>query len=108
MKTLFIWLAKLVVLGFWIGTVYFSFIHPLPGKISDLLPAFAVLVLFVHGIQAVVLSLIAKDLLTLKPYHYVSVLLFGFFTLLELRDPLFKAAQAKTQSASAPGPKTGQ
>lgn len=106
MKKLFIWLAKLVVLGFWAGIIYFSFIHPLPGKISDLLPAFAVLVLFVHGIQAVVLSLIAKDLIPLKPYHYISVLLFGFFTLLELRDPLFKAAQAKSKPAVTSGNET--
>ena len=37
-----LWLAKLIVLGFWVGAVYFTFIHPLPGKISTLIPAFAV------------------------------------------------------------------
>ena len=66
MKTIAIWIAKLIVLGFWGGVIYFSFIHPLPGKMSSLLPAFAVLVLFVHGIQAVMLNLIAKGLITLK------------------------------------------
>ncbi|MBP8172397.1 MAG: DUF1145 domain-containing protein [Aeromonadaceae bacterium] len=96
MKTIAIWIAKLIVLGFWGGVIYFSFIHPLPGKMSSLLPAFAVLVLFVHGIQAVMLNLIAKGLITLKPYHFISVLLFGFFTLLELRDALFLAAKEKS------------
>ena len=44
-----LWLAKLIVLGFWVGAVYFTFIHPLPGKISTLIPAFAVLMLLVMG-----------------------------------------------------------
>ena len=96
MKKIAILIAKLIVLGFWGGVIYFSFIHPLPGKMSSLLPAFAVLVLFVHGTQAVMLNLIAKGLITLKPYHFISVLLFGFFTLLELRDALFQAAKEKS------------
>ena len=51
--------------------------------------------LLVHGIQATVLTLIAKDLIPLTARHYVSLLLFGFFTMLELREELFNAAQAK-------------
>ena len=51
-----LWLAKLIVMGFWVGAIYFTFIHPLPGKISSLIPAFAVLMLFVHGIQAALLT----------------------------------------------------
>lgn len=96
-----LWLAKLIVMGFWVGAIYFTFIHPLPGKISSLIPAFAVLMLFVHGIQAALLTLIAKDLIPLTARHYISVLLFGFFTMLELREELFKAAQA-AQAASQP------
>lgn len=91
-----VWLAKLIVLGFWVGAVYFTFIHPLPGKISTLIPVFAVLMLLVHGIQAALLTLIAKDLIPLTSRHYISVLLFGFFTMLELREQLFKAAQAQS------------
>jgi putative membrane protein len=96
-----LWLAKLVVLGFWAGAIYFTFFHPLPGKISTLIPAFAVLMLLVHSIQAALLTLIAKDLIKLTRWHYLSVLLFGFFTMLELRDQLFKAAQAKTAELQA-------
>jgi putative membrane protein len=96
-----LWLAKLIVLGFWVGAVYFTFIHPLPGKISTLIPAFAVLMLLVHGIQAALLTLIAKDLLPLTVKHYISVLLFGFFTMLELREQLFKAAQAQSSALQA-------
>lgn len=97
-----LWLAKLIVMGFWVGAIYFTFIHPLPGKISSLIPAFAVLMLFVHGIQAALLALIAKDLIPLTARHYISVLLFGFFTMLELREELFKAAQAASQSKQPP------
>ena len=90
-----LWLAKLIVLGFWVGAIYFTFIHQLPGKLSTLILAFAVLMLLVHGIQAAVLTLIAKDLIPLTARHYISLLLFGFFTMLELREELFNAAQAK-------------
>ena len=38
MTKLLLWLAKAIVLGFWFGAIYFSFIHPLPGKISTLIP----------------------------------------------------------------------
>ena len=95
-------LAKLIVLGFWVGAIYFTFIHPLPGKISTLIPAFAVLMLLVHGIQAALLTLIAKDLIPLTARHYISVLLFGFSTMLELREQLFQAAQAKSGKVSEP------
>lgn len=95
-------LAKLIVLGFWLGVLYFSFIHPLPGKISALLPALAIMMLMLHGIQALLLGLMSKGLLTLTWRHYVSVLLFGFFSMLELRKPLFDAAQAATQRMQKP------
>ena len=62
----------------------------------------AVLMLLVHGIQAALLTLIAKDLIPLTARHYISVLLFGFFTMLELREQLFHAAQAKSGKGSAP------
>ena len=52
MKWLFLLLAKLIVMGFWLGSVYFIFIHPIEGKIHTLIPVFAVLVLTVHAIQA--------------------------------------------------------
>lgn len=58
--------------------------------------------LFVHGIQAALLTLIAKDLIPLTARHYISVLLFGFFTMLELREELFKAAQAASQPKQPP------
>ena len=42
MKWLFLLLAKLIVMGFWLGSVYFIFIHPIEGKIHTLIPVFAV------------------------------------------------------------------
>ena len=93
---IFLLLAQLIVLGFWAGAFYFTFLHPLPGKISTLIPAFAVLMLLVHGIQAAMLTLVARDLIPLRWTHYLSVLLFGFFTMYELRNALFQAAKAKT------------
>lgn len=91
---LLIWLAKIIILGFWFGAVWFSF-HPLPGKLSLLLPVFAVLVLLVHGIQAAIMTLVAKDVMPLRRWDYVGLLLFGFFSMLELRDRLLKASDAQ-------------
>ncbi|MFC3913743.1 DUF1145 domain-containing protein [Pseudaeromonas sharmana] len=102
MTRVFLWLAKAIVLGFWIGAIYFTFLHPLPGKISTLIPAFAVLMLLVHGIQAAMLTLIANGIMPLKWQHYVSVLLFGFFTMLDLRKALFQAAERKVAEKRNP------
>lgn len=104
LSRLFLLLAKLIVLGFWGGVLYFSFWHPLPGKISTLMPAFAVLMLLVHGIQAAMLTLVARGLIPLRWTHYVSVLLFGFFTMYELRNALFEAAKAKSSPGNSSTP----
>ncbi len=85
MKRFFLTIAKLIVMGFWIGSLYFTFFHPLEGKIHTLIPVFAVLVLVVHGIQAAIMTLVAKDLIKLTRLDYLLVLLFGFFKMLSLR-----------------------
>lgn len=94
MKKLLLGLAKLIVLGFWLGAIYYT-INPLPGKLHMLIPVFAVLVLMVHGIQAAIMRLVAGDLFKLTARHYLSLLLFGFFAMLELRDRLMQAAEHK-------------
>ncbi len=104
MTKLLLWLAKAIVLGFWVGAIYFSFIHPLPGKISTLIPVFAVLMLLVHGIQAAMLTLTANGSIQLKWYDYISVMLFGFFTILDLRKALFLAAERKVAEKKSPPP----
>ncbi|GAA4495038.1 DUF1145 domain-containing protein [Pseudaeromonas paramecii] len=91
---LVLWLAKIIILGFWCGAVWFT-LHPLPGKLSLLLPVFAVLVLLVHGIQAAIMTLVAKDVMPLRRWDYLSLLLFGFFAMLELRDRLLAASQSR-------------
>ncbi len=70
MKRMFIFLAKIIVMGFWLGSIYFTFFHPLTGKIHTLIPVFAVLVLLVHGIQAAIMTLVAKDLVKLSRLHH--------------------------------------
>ena len=96
-----LWLAKLIVMGFWVGAIYFTFIHPLPGKISSLIPAFAVLMLFVHGIQAAIMTLVAKDLIKLTKRDYIELLLFGFFRMFELRESLYQASLKKKAEIEA-------
>ena len=56
----------------------------------------------VHGIQAAMLTLIANGIMPLKWQHYVSVLLFGFFTMLDLRKALFQAAERKVAEKRNP------
>ena len=101
MKWLFLLLAKLIVMGFWLGSVYFTFIHPLEGKIHTLIPVFAVLVLMVHAIQAAIMTLVAKDMIKLTARDYIELLLFGFFRMIELRGAIYEAAQKKKAEIEA-------
>ena len=101
MKWLFLLLAKLIVMGFWLGSVYFTFIHSLEGKIHTLIPVFAVLVLTVHGIQAAIMTLVAKDMIKLTKRDYIELLLFGFFRMIELRGAIYEAAQKKKAEIEA-------
>ena len=101
MKWLFLLLAKLIVMGFWLGSVYFTFFHPLEGKIHTLIPVFAVLVLMVHGIQAAIMTLVAKDLIKLTKRDYIELLLFGFFRMFELRESLYQASLKKKAEIEA-------
>ncbi|MBB6056458.1 DUF1145 domain-containing protein [Tolumonas osonensis] len=101
MKGFFLLLAKLIVMGFWLGSVYFTFLHPLEGRIHTLIPVFAVLVLMVHAIQAAIMTLVAKDLIKLSPRDYIELLLFGFFRMLELRGEIYEAAQRKKAEIEA-------
>ncbi len=101
MKWLFLLLAKLIVMGFWLGSVYFIFIHPIDGKIHTLIPVFAVLVLTVHAIQAAIMTLVAKDMIKLTKRDYIELLLFGFFRMIELRGAIYEAAQKKKAEIEA-------
>lgn len=101
MKHFFLTIAKLIVMGFWIGTLYFTFFHPLEGKIHTLIPVFAVLVLVVHGIQAAIMTLVAKDLIKLTRLDYLQVLLFGFFQMLSLREAIYEASKKKKAEIEA-------
>ncbi len=91
MKRLLLLLAKLIILGFWVGSLYFT-VNPLPGKLHMLVPLVAALVLMLHGIQAAIMRLVAGDVMTLRARHYVSLLLFGVFAMLELREQLLQTA----------------
>jgi Predicted membrane protein len=101
MKWFFLLLAKLIVMGFWLGSIYFTFLHPLTGKIHTLIPVFAILVLMVHAIQAAIMTLVAKDLVKLSTRDYIELLLFGFFRMLELRGAIYDAAQKKKAEIEA-------
>lgn len=101
MKSLLMLIAKLIVMGFWVGCIYFTFFHQLEGKIHTLIPAFAVLVLVVHGIQAALMTLVAKDLIQLTRNDYIQVFLFGFFRMIELRGKIYEAAQLKKAEIEA-------
>lgn len=101
MKRFFLTIAKLIVMGFWIGSLYFTFFHPLEGKIHTLIPVFAVLVLVVHGIQAAIMTLVAKDLIKLTRLDYLQVILFGFFQMLSLRDAIYEASKKKKAEIEA-------
>ena len=101
MKWFFLLLAKLIVMGFWLGSVYFTFFHPLEGKIHTLIPVFAVLVLTVHAIQAAIMTLVAKDMIKLTKRDYIELLLFGFFRMIELRGAIYEAAQKKKAEIEA-------
>lgn len=83
------------------GSVYFTFFHPLEGKIHTLIPVFAVLVLMVHGIQAAIMTLVAKDLIKLTKRDYIELLLFGFFRMFELRESLYQASLKKKAEIEA-------
>lgn len=94
-KRFFVLIAKLIVMGFWLGCIYYTWIHPIGGKLQTMIPVFGVLALMVHGIQAALMTLVAKDLIQLTRRDYIELLLFGFFRMIELREALYHAAKQK-------------
>jgi putative membrane protein len=100
MKRIFNLLAMGLVLFFWFG-VLVSLIAPLPGKLNGFLPVCGVIVALLHWLQASMIKAACKRYFTVSKAEFVTVLVFGVFGMVDIRQRLKEivdAAQRPTHS----------
>ena len=93
MKRVFNLLAMGLVLFFWFG-VLVSLIAPLPGKLNGFLPVCGVIVALLHWLQASMIKAACKRYFAVTKTEFVSVLIFGVFGMVDIRQRLQEIVNA--------------
>ncbi|WP_042013046.1 DUF1145 domain-containing protein [Aeromonas fluvialis] len=93
MKRVFNLLAMGLVLFFWFG-VLVSLIAPLPGKLNGFLPVCGVIVALLHWLQASMMKAACKRYFTVTKAEFVTVLIFGVFGMVDIRQRLQEIVNA--------------
>lgn len=83
MKLLLI-LAKSAIAFVWL-VLLFNIIHPFPGKASIALYIMTAFLLMMHGLQALIFLGAFGDKVNLSRWEKWSILIFGIFSLLDIR-----------------------
>ena len=93
MKRVFNLLAMGLILFFWFG-VLISLIAPLPGKLNGFLPVCGVIVALFHWLQASMIKAACKRYFAVTKAEFVTVLIFGVFGMVDIRQRLQKIVNA--------------
>ncbi|MGY3853534.1 DUF1145 domain-containing protein [Aeromonas aquatilis] len=93
MKRVINLLAMGLVLFFWFG-VLVSLIAPLPGKLNGFLPVCGVIVALLHWLQASMIKAACKRYFTITKTEFVTVLIFGVFGMVDIRQRLQEIVNA--------------
>ncbi|HDO1326187.1 DUF1145 domain-containing protein [Aeromonas veronii] len=93
MKRVFNLLAMGLILFFWFG-VLISLIAPLPGKLNGFLPVCGVIVALLHWLQASMIKAACKRYFAVTKAEFVTVLIFGVFGMVDIRQRLQKIVNA--------------
>ncbi|HHQ4678751.1 DUF1145 domain-containing protein [Aeromonas veronii] len=93
MKRVFNLLAMGLILFFWFG-VLISLIAPLPGKLNGFLPVCGVIVALLHWLQASMIKAACKRYFAVTKAEFVTVLIFGVFGMVEIRQRLQEIVNA--------------
>lgn len=89
MKKVIQLLAKGFMLLVW-GVFIANLIHPFPGMAYVALNIMAIFMLLMHGLQSVLFSTALAEGKTLSRWEKISIVLFGTFALLDLKDKYLK------------------
>ncbi|MCG9697900.1 DUF1145 domain-containing protein [Shewanella sp. Isolate11] len=84
---IFILGGKVVTLFAWIVMIYNLFM-PIEGNIGILLNMLFAVTLLMHCVQVLIFHTLFKSLMTIRKTDYLSVLLFGVFSLLAYRQQI--------------------
>ncbi|MCE9680133.1 DUF1145 domain-containing protein [Shewanella sp. AS1] len=84
---LFILSGKVITLFAWALMLY-NLPSPIGGDIGLLLSLLFIITLFMHAVQVLIFHIMFKALMPIRKRHYLWVLLFGVFSLLEHRQQL--------------------
>ncbi len=76
--------GKAITLFFWVMMIY-NLIMPFNGNISNLLNFLFFTMLAMHSLQVLMFHNLFKSLMKIENKHYLSVLIFGAFSLLAYR-----------------------
>ncbi|HHQ4912787.1 DUF1145 domain-containing protein [Aeromonas veronii] len=97
MKRVFNLLAMGLILFFWFG-VLVSLIAPLPGKLNGFLPVCGVIVALLHWLQASMIKAACKRYFAVTKAEFVTVLIFGVFGMVDIRQRLQEIVNAAQRS----------
>ena len=89
MKKVFNLLAKGFMLLVW-GVFITNLVQPFPGAAHIALNVMAIFTLFMHGLQSLLFSTALAEGVTLNRWEKVSIMLFGTFALLDLKNKYLK------------------
>ncbi|QYK01229.1 DUF1145 domain-containing protein [Shewanella psychrotolerans] len=77
--------GKAITLFAW-GVMLYNLFIPVDGNIGTLLTILLVITLVMHCFQVLIFHMLFKSLMTIQKSHYLAVLLFGVFSLLDYRQ----------------------
>ncbi|MFQ1610108.1 DUF1145 domain-containing protein [Aeromonas veronii] len=97
MKRVFNLLAMGLILFFWFS-VLMSLIAPLPGKLNGFLPVCGVIVALLHWLQASMIKAACKRYFAVTKAEFVTVLIFGVFGMVDIRQRLQEIVNAAQRS----------
>ncbi|QYJ85988.1 DUF1145 domain-containing protein [Shewanella mesophila] len=82
--------GKAITLFAW-GVMLYNLFAPIDGNIGTLLTILLAITLVMHCVQVLIFHALFKSLMAIEKLHYLAVLLFGVFSLLEYRQRILLA-----------------
>lgn len=94
MKQFFIFIAKIFMICVW-SVILVNLVHPFPGSMSIALNVMAIFMLFMHGLQVLMLTKLSGGKIELSKTEKLSIWVFGSFAMFGLKEKILNTLEQK-------------